>query len=262
MTSTSPFTTFPGATAVSRVSIYDWPAADGKCGGAPHMHTASSEAYVVLSGSGRLETLSTSGFASTPLEPGVTVWFTPGTIHRAVNDSGDLSVLVVMQNAGLPENGDAVMTFPPSCLASPEAYAAAAALPLSNADRGDVRAEAAARRRRDLALDGYLRLREATKNDGGAALRAFLAAAAGLVSARTELWRDRVERGAELQAAITRRNLMSLKSAESFFLSEAQTRIGAREPHRKYGMCGRIETWNVSDAGDASAGTEGSDTMG
>ena len=34
-----------------------------------------------------------------------------------------------MQNAGLPEHGDAVLTFPPEILADPDAYARAATLP-------------------------------------------------------------------------------------------------------------------------------------
>ena len=36
---------------------------------------------------------------------------------------GDPDILLVMQNAGLPEAGDAVLTFPPEVLADPEAYA-------------------------------------------------------------------------------------------------------------------------------------------
>ncbi|WP_307077745.1 hypothetical protein [Arthrobacter pascens] len=59
--------TFPGATAISAVSIYDWPARDGAAGGTPHLHTASTEAYIVLEGTGRLETLDSRGFASTDL---------------------------------------------------------------------------------------------------------------------------------------------------------------------------------------------------
>jgi Cupin domain len=221
------------------------------------MHTASSEAYVVLSGSGRLETLDSAGFSSTPLEPGVVAWFTPGTIHRAINDSGDLTVLVIMQNAGLPENGDAVMTFPPALLRSKEAYLEAATLAPRSADSVDPGAEAAARRRRDLAMEGYIRLKEATLLDGGAALSAFHAAAARLVADRTQDWSAYLEGGAELQTATTRGHLESLQAAESFFLGEAQTTIGTREPHRKYGMCGRIETWNVSDRGPDGSGGKG-----
>ena len=71
-----------------------------------------TEAYIVQEGTGRLETLDARGFTSTELAPGVVLWFTPGTVHRAINTSGDLKVLILMQNAGLPEHGDAVMTFP------------------------------------------------------------------------------------------------------------------------------------------------------
>ena len=72
---------FPGGTAVSRVLVYDWPTADGKRGGSPHLHTASTEAYVVLAGSGVLETLSGAGYGEQTLHPGTVLWFPPGTVH-------------------------------------------------------------------------------------------------------------------------------------------------------------------------------------
>ncbi|MFC7757364.1 hypothetical protein ACFQY4_04270 [Catellatospora bangladeshensis] len=108
-------------------------------------------------------------------------------MHRLVTD-GDLELLVVMQNAGLPEAGDAVLTFPPEVLADPAAYAAAASLappaeieagPQSGADL-----DLAARRRRDLALEGYLRLREDVLARGPAALAPLHQAAAALVRER------------------------------------------------------------------------------
>ena len=240
-------TTFPGATALSEVSIYDWPAGDGAAGGTPHLHTASAEAYVVQQGTGRLETLDSRGFTSTALEPGVVLWFTPGTIHRAVNDSGDLRVLVVMQNAGLPENGDAVMTFPPAHLADAAAYGRAAALEPGDADGGDPGAEAAARRRRDLALDGYFALKAAVLDSGPGALGGFHAAAARLVSSRTPDWQALLADGAERQAAATRQQLQSLETAESFYLQEARTTMGKRKTRRNYGMCGRIQAWGLSE---------------
>ena len=43
---------FPGGVAVSDLAVYDWEAADGRCGGSPHLHTASSEGYVVVGGAG------------------------------------------------------------------------------------------------------------------------------------------------------------------------------------------------------------------
>lgn len=240
-------TSFPGATGLSEVSIYDWPGADGAAGGTPHMHTASAEAYVVQEGTGRLETLDSRGFTSTPLTPGVVLWFTPGTVHRAINDSGDLKVLVVMQNAGLPENGDAVMTFPPEHLTDTEAYRRAAALEHKDADAGVPAGEEAARRRRDLALEGYLALKMAVLESGPGALAEFHAAAARLVSSKTGTWAEFLAGGAAQQAEITRKQLRSLDTAESFYLQEARTTMGKRKTSRMYGMCGRIQTWELSD---------------
>lgn len=66
---------------------------------------------MVTAGRGTVQTLTTSGYEETPLEPGTVAWFTPGTIHRLTNDGG-LQITVVMQNSGLPEAGDAVLTLP------------------------------------------------------------------------------------------------------------------------------------------------------
>ena len=104
-TSTSAAAAFPGATGVTVLDVYDWPAPDGLPGGSAHVHLASTEGYVVLEGAGRLQTLGERGYAETPLRPGECLWFTPDTIHRLVNDGG-LRLLIVMQNAGLPEHGD------------------------------------------------------------------------------------------------------------------------------------------------------------
>jgi mannose-6-phosphate isomerase-like protein (cupin superfamily) len=119
---------FPGGTAVSGLQVYDWPADDGLSGGSPHVHLACTEAYVVVGGEGTLQTLTVQGPSQIPLRPGTVAWFGPGTIHRAVNGDGALRVVVLMQNGGLPEAGDAVLTFPPEVLANPAAYNAAASL--------------------------------------------------------------------------------------------------------------------------------------
>src|SRR5215470_736816 len=118
---------FPGATGLTVLEVYDWVAPDGLRGGSAHVHLASTEGYLVLSGAGSLQTLSHQGYTATPLRPGDCVWFTPGTIHRLVNDGG-LRLAIVMQNAGLPEHGDAVLTFAPGVLADPARYARAASL--------------------------------------------------------------------------------------------------------------------------------------
>src|SRR5687768_5708435 len=96
---------FPGAVGVSHLRVYDTRAPDGLAGGTPHVHTVCTEAYLVVNGAGAVQTLTTEGYQETALEPGVAVWFTPGTIHRLVNH-GDLELFVLMQNDGLPEAGD------------------------------------------------------------------------------------------------------------------------------------------------------------
>ncbi|MGW4138572.1 cupin domain-containing protein, partial [Streptomyces mirabilis] len=168
------FTGLPGAVAVSHLCVYDWPAPDGVSGGTPHLHLTCSEAYVVTGGRGAVQTLTTSGYEVTPLESGTVAWFTPGTIHRLVNED-DLRITVLMQNNGLPEAGDAVLTLPPEYLTDPETYAAATVIP---ADAPEAEQERVARSRRDLALEGYRALRAA---DGPEPLAAFHRAAAALV---------------------------------------------------------------------------------
>src|SRR4051812_1066875 len=146
----------PGAVGVSRLSVYDTTAPDGLHGGTPHMHLTCSEGYVVVAGEGRVQTLAGSGFRETPLRSGTVAWFPPGTIHRLVNEGG-LEIVVLMQNSGLPEAGDAVLTFPPSVLADPDAYREAVTLPEGGVPGTD---PGAAFRRRDLAVTGFLALRE------------------------------------------------------------------------------------------------------
>ena len=46
----------PGAVGLSHLSAYDWEAADGVCGGSPHLHLVCTEAYVVTGGRGATAT--------------------------------------------------------------------------------------------------------------------------------------------------------------------------------------------------------------
>lgn len=64
------FTGLPGGVGVSGLSVYDWPAADGVCGGTPHLHLVCSEAYVVTGGRGAVQTLTASGHEATRSCPG------------------------------------------------------------------------------------------------------------------------------------------------------------------------------------------------
>ena len=197
---------------------------------------------MVIGGHGELHTLDPGGLRKTELSKGSVVWFTPGTIHRAVNHGG-LEVLVVMGNAGLPEAGDAVMTFPADIVADAERYAAAAALP---AEPLEARSEAAARRR-DLAVEGFLVLRDAARDGDLGPLQEFHAAAARLVQGRAADWTGIVERGPAAQAAHSLEVTRALAGGDAGHLSSAAvSRAPSLEGERGFGMCGRLRAYDVS----------------
>ncbi|WP_159766110.1 cupin domain-containing protein [Streptomyces sp. HM190] len=226
----------PGGVALSHLSVYDWPATDGVCGGTPHMHLTCSEGYVVTGGRGAVQTLTASGYEVTPLTPGTVAWFTPGTIHRLVNEDG-LRITVLMQNSGLPEAGDAVLTLPPEYLTDPETYAAATRIPVGAPQEEQ---ERAARARRDLALEGYRALREA---DGPEPLAAFHRAAAALVRPRLAEWRARWARGARAAAEATGEQLDRLERGDVSHLADAVVRAQEPSSYGKFGMCGRLDVY-------------------
>ncbi|WP_405946606.1 cupin domain-containing protein [Streptomyces prunicolor] len=239
------FSGLPGGVAVSHLSVYDWPAEvdaeidAGVCGGTPHMHLTCSEGYVVTGGRGAVQTLTTSGYKVTPLAAGTVAWFTPGTIHRLVNE-GDLRITVLMQNSGLPEAGDAVLTLPPRYLTDPETYAAATVIP---ADAPEAEQERVARARRDLALEGYRALRAAEGAAGPEALAAFHRAAAALVRPRLGEWRERWERGARAAATATGEQLDRLEQGDFSHLADAAVRAEQPSAYGKFGMCGRLDVY-------------------
>jgi hypothetical protein len=236
---------FPGATSVSSLAVYDAVASDGLAGGTPHLHLVSSEAYLVVGGRGRLHTVDGAGvFAERRLDAGDLVWFAPGVIHRAVNDGG-LDVRVIMQNGGMPEAGDAVMTFPDEVLADAERYADAAALPGPEASGVDRLAIAAARR--DLAVAGYLALFD---DDGGGVDRDRLARlhhrAVALVRPRVSEWRERWESGALAAARRTGDALDELEAGRDPGLAEARVAVASDAP--AYGMCGLLRRYETQPA--------------
>jgi len=232
---------FPGAIGMSHLRVYDTEAPDGLAGGTPHLHTLCTEAYAVVAGKGRVQTLTTSGFREVPLEPGALVWFTPGTIHRLVNDGG-LEILVLMQNAGLPEAGDMVITFAPDVVDDPARYAAAATLPAG--ERTTAGSGAAAQVRRDAAVSAFLDLRKSSTDDGGAALARFHAAAAALVRPLldrfAQVWRD----GPQAAALATEAQLAALAAGDIRHLAEASVhRLDPPPDERRMGCCGTLGTY-------------------
>ncbi len=231
----------PGAIGVSHLRVYDTEAPDGLAGGTPHLHTLCTEAYAVVAGRGRVQTLTASGFEETPLEAGALVWFTPGTIHRLVNE-GDLEILVLMQNAGLPEAGDMVITFAPDVMGDPHRYAAAAALPPT--EQTTAGTGAAARARRDAAVSAFADLRRDNDADGGATLARFHEAAVALLQpqldAFTAVWRS----GPAAVARATSEQLAALAGGVPTHLADASVhRLPPPSGERRMGCCGTLGTY-------------------
>lgn len=226
---------FPGGVAVTHLRVYDSPSVDGIAGGTPHCHTACTEAYAVVRGTGRVLSLGGDGYRETPLEPGSFAWFTPGTIHRLANDSGDLEIVVLMANAGLPEAGDMVITFPDEVLADPVAYAASAALPAGSqtTDADD----AAVRARKDLAVEGLAAL-----VDGGPeALARFHQRAAAIVQPKVGDWQRVWEAGPLAAAQRTGEQLAALAAGSADHLVEGGIHHLPPPPAvRRYGCCGEL----------------------
>jgi mannose-6-phosphate isomerase-like protein (cupin superfamily) len=229
---------FPGAIAATHLRVYDTAAPDGLAGGTPHLHTACTEAYWVVAGTGAVQTLTTSGFEEVPLEPGAFVWFTSGTIHRLIN-RGDLEILVIMQNSGLPEAGDMVITFPAEVLANAESYTAAATLPED--ERTSFGTGDAARARRDLAVPTFIKLREATEAGDPAPLRTFHEAAARLVQPHIADWTKRWHDGPLKEVERTGDLLRALAEADADHLAEASVhRLPPPAAERRMGCCGTL----------------------
>ncbi|NUT34169.1 MAG: cupin domain-containing protein [Hamadaea sp.] len=233
----------PGGVGLSHLSVYDTASVDGAVGGTPHLHLCCTEAYVVTGGAGLVQTLTLRGYRETALAPGAVVWFTPGTIHRLVNHGG-LRISVLMQNSGLPEAGDAFLTFPAAVMADPSGYAEAAALPGGGAPGSDL---SAAFRRRDLAVEGYTALREAALAGDFGPLREFHAAAVRIAGPRLAAWRARWETGALAAAEATRAQLDALAAGSAEHLAAARVveRAAPAERDRR-GMCGLLATYDLT----------------
>jgi mannose-6-phosphate isomerase-like protein (cupin superfamily) len=236
---------FPGGVGISALHVYQWPTSDGLAGGTPHMHLACSEGYVVEAGHGSVQTLTSAGYTETELRPGDVVWFTPGTVHRLISGDGELRINVTMQNAGLPEAGDAVLTLPPELLASRSQYEEATSVvdPLSG--RPD---PARTRRRRDLAIEGFLALRADLEEGNGTAFVVFRQSAAALVADLIPQWRDRWQRTALAAALRTGGQLDALERGDGSHLAHATVHRAERPPQDRLGMCGFLAPYPLDDA--------------
>ncbi|MFC6015928.1 cupin domain-containing protein [Plantactinospora solaniradicis] len=238
---------FPGAVGISGLQVYPWQTDDGLHGGSPHVHLCCAECYVVVAGRGRLQTLTPQGFEESTLTPGDVVWFTPGTIHRAVNDDGALGVVVVMQNSGLPEAGDAVLTVPPAHLADLPTYRRAVSL--TGPDGSGPPSADRARARRDLAIEGFTELRRRYEAGDTAALDEFYAAATALAGPQLDAWQARWESGPVAVSRQTGEQIDALRRGDHSHLAAAAVSRIARPDQTTLGMCGFLSAYDPLRAG-------------
>lgn len=232
----------PGGIGITHLRVYDSVAPDGLAGGSPHMHFACSEAYLVIKGRGSVQTLTNEGLRETPLRCGSLLWFTAGVIHRLINGDGQLEIFAVMENAGLPESGDSVLTFPEKYLQSEESYQRAASL--DSRGPAAVSPFEAAGQRRDLAVEGFHALR--AELETGGSLQDFYTRATGLVRSREPHWRTLWESGPMKTILRTKAYLDNLSIGTSGYLALGKVfeiPIDPERENRKLGMCGTLRPY-------------------
>ncbi len=235
----------PGGTSVSHVRVYDTIGPDGLAGGSPHLHTVCTEAYLVISGEGMVQTLSGEGYAETPLVAGTIAWFSPGTIHRLINGDGRLELYVLMSNAGLPEAGDMILAFEPDLLADDGAYRAIADLPVDARTTAD--APDAAMARRDAAVSGFGYWRSMVEAHGPVALEPLYRRAVDLLGDRPADWLDLLAGDPATELERSRAQVEALwapdRGSAAELLGRSAIRSTSLHPDtRRMGCCGTLGT--------------------
>jgi mannose-6-phosphate isomerase-like protein (cupin superfamily) len=241
METNSKLEALPDAIGVTHLKVYDSLASDGLAGGSPHMHFACSEAYLVIKGRGSVQTLSSSGFREIPLRAGSLVWFTPGVIHRLINADAQLEIFAVMENAGLPEQGDSVLTFPAHYLRDEDTYRQVASL--ERVDPPLSKPQEAARKRRDLAVEGF-QLLCADLEKGS--LEDFYRQAVRMIGPKESRWRALWEAGPMKTMLRTNTFLEQLHLGRSDYLNEGkvfEVPIQPEDEKRSWGMCGTLRPY-------------------
>lgn len=226
----------PGATLLTRLTVYDTPAPDGQKSGTPHMHLACTEMYVVLSGRGAVELLDKDGFSRVEMTAHDALLFAPGTIHRLINPDGNFEILVIMQNSGLPERGDNVVTFTDDWLKSDETYAQA--MTVKTLEDAYVR--------RDRGVEGFLKLKAAfaeSQNKGRQSLEQFYACSAERTALQQKYWSEIVRNGPLAAAQDTLEQLEQLGQHDFSHLTQNSYAVIRQSNANKLGFCGHLDRY-------------------
>ena len=226
----------PGATLTTRLKVYDTAGPDGQLGGTPHLHLCCTEMYFVIGGSGYVEVIDETGFSIVELPLHAAYIFSPGTIHRLINPHKDLELFIMMQNSGLPERGDNIVTFRDEIMQSQEKFAAA--MKVQSLEDGY--------RRRDQGVEGFLELKKAFKqgdNEGRAALHKFYDLGAKRSANRHAEWRAVVNEGALAEANRSLAILDELAKGDTSYLTATQQHLVLPKPHSMVGFCGHLNRY-------------------
>jgi mannose-6-phosphate isomerase-like protein (cupin superfamily) len=226
----------PGATLTTRLKVYDTTGPDGQLGGTPHLHLCCTEMYFVIGGSGSVEIIDPGGFSIVDLPLHAAYVFSPGTIHRLINPRRDLEIFIMMQNSGLPERGDNVVTFANEIMRDPERYAAA--MKVENVEDGY--------RRRDQGVAGFLEMKKAfqqSRQAGLAALHEFYDLAAQRTASRRKEWRQVITDGALAEAHRSLAMLEELEQGRTDYLAETRQHLILPQVPSTVGFCGRLNRY-------------------
>jgi mannose-6-phosphate isomerase-like protein (cupin superfamily) len=232
----------PAGIGLSHIDVYNTPGPDGAIGGGAHIHMVCAETYYVLEGAGQMELLSINGVETIELLPAKAVFFRPGIFHRVLNPNKNLKLLSVMQNGGLPERGDFVMSFPQEILASPAEYAKAVRVT-------DI---PSALTRRDLSIKGYMAIKQAfakSKDDGQKALRAFYKAARDLMVAKVDGFEWVLKVGAQNEVKNSLDACDFIRAGRTDYLEAAShaALYPLAEPGTP-GMCGELHPYALDES--------------
>jgi mannose-6-phosphate isomerase-like protein (cupin superfamily) len=224
----------PAGVGLTHVKVYDEPQPDGLIAGTAHIHCVCSEMYYIIAGTGQMELLSVEGYQIVDIQPHKLILFRPGVIHRCLNPHRNLEILAIMQNGGLPERGDFVITLPNEVLTSPAAYTAAVRV-TNHAD---------AIRRRDLASTGFDTLKAAmlkSRESGLEALRQFYRAACKIISPKVDGFEWVLKSGpqAELKDALDAVDFLRVGRTDHFEHARSTAIFPMNDPP-KPGMCGEL----------------------